>query len=247
MSTRYLTRPSPGSGRPAMASSIATTLIARFREAEAALPLRRSWPAASLTRASSPAPAAGAENLLVLVQGSSLLLIAVPGARFTAAGVFMEERQTGDGPERHFLAASPPAPRTAGPATFPAHATNLLRTGRANEDGASSRSSRFSACDGGDTATGANGRRGRPLALVAAAAVIPPIKKCANQEEGRRKQKRSRARRLMSGSNEARSERDGMKFAFRNPRGRAETEFIDEEGGVVEAKPVKLGKVTLPA
>lgn len=51
----------------------------------------------------------------------------------------------------------------------------------------------------------------------------------------------------MSGSNEARSERDGMKFAFRNPRGRAETEFIDEEGGVVEAKPVKLGKVTLPA
>lgn len=46
----------------------------------------------------------------------------------------------------------------------------------------------------------------------------------------------------MSGSNEARSERDGMEFAFRNPRGRAETEFIDEEGGVVEAKPVKLGK-----
>lgn len=38
--TKYLTRPSPGSGRPAMASSIATLLIVRFREAESSLSCR---------------------------------------------------------------------------------------------------------------------------------------------------------------------------------------------------------------
>jgi hypothetical protein len=61
---------------------------------------------------------------------------------------------------------------TAGPAIFPAHVPNL-RTGRATDDGASSCTSRFSACDGGDTTTGANGRRGCLRALVAAAVIIP--------------------------------------------------------------------------
>jgi hypothetical protein len=111
VSTRYLTRPSPGSGSPAMASSIATTLvIARFREAEASLP-RRSRPASlqgqgSMSSRSSAAPdagsrgasyAAGVERFLFIAQESSLL-VAVPGALFTAAGVFLEEVQTGDDP-----------------------------------------------------------------------------------------------------------------------------------------------------
>jgi hypothetical protein len=139
VSTRYLTRPSPGSGRPALASSIATLLTVRIIKAEASLP-RRSWPASlhggddgtALTLPSCPSvtprtgargasyaafafavPGPGAEHFLA--QEPTLLLLAVLGALpATPAGVFLEETGIGGRgePEPHFLAALP-APRTA--------------------------------------------------------------------------------------------------------------------------------------
>lgn len=126
VSTRYLTRPSPGSGRPAMASSIVALLVARFLEAEASLP-RRSWraslqvgdeimaltllPTASETprtgaRGATYAAAPGVEHLLAQ-EPTLLLLDTLPAA---AAGVFLDVKGTGGEPEPHFLATLPPAP-----------------------------------------------------------------------------------------------------------------------------------------
>lgn len=127
VTTRYLTRPSPCSGIPAMASSS----VRFFEAAEASLP-RRPWPASlqrgnegmalTFSRTTSETPGTGvfattgAEHFLA--QELTFILPAVLGVLPTAAScVFLAETGTGrgSGPEPHFLAAClPPArPRTA--------------------------------------------------------------------------------------------------------------------------------------